>query len=338
MRAIILAIGVSIAAISATELLFRATGGVPSIPLGKTPVEFQWKIKRAEPGQTIFVVGDSRIEWGFAEHVFNRELQSHGGKRMCAVNAGFPAASAASIVKYILQNHPGQPGVMAINFSPCSFFQFAGSPGNGVKTPKVQDLIDDRISCFMKERLWTYGRRPTVLLKHLGQTLNHSVQREVIWYGRTVFPEGFVRVKGRYNDGSVFDQRSWTLNAYRKMFDSLNKERDSYTKRKVELAQIIQEAREAGWKILLLRLPVGQEMLKLEGDLPKELSFAQVVAELGLPCLDYQADPRMEHFTTVDESHLTSESAREIAMLLSQDIWEFLTVHNKSSKPESRGR
>lgn len=322
MRQIILAALFASALIITVEIAFRATGGVPAIPQGKTSIEFQWKVRDAawqSERKTIYVIGDSRVEWGFAERVFNESLTNLGRSDLLGINAGSPAASAAKLSRAVLSAHHGQPGVLVLNFSPCSFFQFEQSPGPPAENLKLQDMLDDQIDIYLKERIWTWGRRPSALAEHAGRVLAGKPTRDVVWYDRLYTTDGVLSLKGRYNDDAHFDLREWTLEQYQRMFSGLQGSA-RIDRRKAELLTVVADARQAGWKVVLVRLPIGQTMLHLESQLPDGLHLQDIAADLNVPTLDYQGDPRLGQVHTVDESHVDQPTARRLAALLAADI------------------
>ena len=74
------------------------------------------------------------------------------------------------------------------------------------------------------------------------------------------------------------------------------------------------------WQIVMIRLPVGTQMREVEDKLPEALKPARLAAELHLPFIDYNQDARTRDFKTLDESHLTPDSARKIAPILAADL------------------
>jgi hypothetical protein len=344
MKSVLLAAACAVAIIAVVELGFRATGGTPSISLGKTPVEFQWKLKHADAQRLIYVVGDSRVEWGFGDHLFNEELSRRGVGDTVALNAGYPASSAAAVVEYIVSTHKGLPGVLVINYSACSFYRWVVSPGQPMANLKLQDLLDDRIRCRLKEAFYTYDRERHVYTDHLKASLNGGAERDVVWYRRDQYPEGFMQLRGRWNDGSPFDIRDWSLSSYRKQLGLLRKEEEKYTRRRKEIIETVVRARQAGWDVLLMRIPIGSRQFQMEQALPEHLLLEAVAADMAVPVLDYQDDPRLQPIETYDESHLAPRSARVMARVLAQDFADYFAgrqpaaMTHPSSAEMARGK
>src|SRR4030042_825652 len=105
MRTTASALIVSILIIGSIEYAFRYSGGMPSIIPGKTPFEFQWKIQRANAEQVVYVVGDSRVDYGFGDRLFTRRFKELYGDNSEAVNAGLSAGSVRKITEFIIENH-----------------------------------------------------------------------------------------------------------------------------------------------------------------------------------------------------------------------------------------
>ena len=64
MRVILYAILINALFLVALECGYRYTGGVPAVKPGKTNLEFQWKVRNTHTESVIYVIGDSRVDWG----------------------------------------------------------------------------------------------------------------------------------------------------------------------------------------------------------------------------------------------------------------------------------
>jgi hypothetical protein len=71
-----------------TEGLYRASGVLTSAPPGQSSIEFLHTIYDSNFPKTVFVVGDSRVGWGFSPGAFQTELQAEGINDIKPVNAG----------------------------------------------------------------------------------------------------------------------------------------------------------------------------------------------------------------------------------------------------------
>ncbi len=319
MRAIISAFIFSILVIGGIEFGFRYTGGMPSIIPGKTLFEFQWKIQRANADRVIYVVGDSRVDHGFGDRLFSRRFNELRLENTVAVNSGLAAGSVRKLTEFIIENHRAEKaGVLVLNFSPTSFYHFNTSPGKPMSRIKYQDFLDHRITNYLLEKLFTYGRGGINLYRHFEHYMQHGYTRRFGWLSRTLFPEGFVNAKRGYNDGTSLPP---DIGYYVDVFNKINLNLDYYLVQKEKTIQVIQEAMMLGWEVILIRLPIGNEMRKIEDLLPNELDPGQIADQLNVSFIDYDSDPRTKDLPT-DESHLLPEAARTMTLILAQDLSE----------------
>lgn len=335
MKAVLLGAAMSVAVIATVEVGFRMTGGTPSISLGKTPVEFQWRMQHVAGRRMIYVAGDSRVEWGFADKICNAALRRLGISDVETMNAGYPGGSVAEVVRFILAVHEGPPGILVINYSPCGFYRWGVTPGAKNSALKLQDVLDDRIRCWLKGVLYTYDRQRYVFREHVAACLNGGPPRDVVWYRRDVYPGGFMQLRGRWSDGSAFDPKAWSLGMYDEQLGFMRKEMPKCRRRRAELLDVVAGARRTGWQVLLVRLPVGASQYRKECDLPAFLRFEAMAAAMGVPAIDYQQDPRLQPVSTYDESHLAPRSVRQMAGVLADDLAAFLS---RGDLPAPQGR
>lgn len=317
MRSIVCAVLVSVIIIGAVEYEYRVTGGLPSVVPGKTPLELQWKVKQALSEKAIYFIGDSRVDWGIADKFITKQFRKKYGVDVHAVNVGLSAGSASQITQFILDNHPPEtPGILVINYSPTGFYHFNTSPGQMIPNLKRQDFFDHRIANYLVEWLFTYGRTPVYLFKHFEHYSKEGYTRRFGWLSRTLFPGGFVNAVGGYNDGSP---RIRDLGYYQIVFDAMRKNPEQYNLKKQELKHVIRQAEAMGWEVIFIRLPIGDNMLKLEYTLPEFLHPEKIATELSVPFIDYEANPETADLPS-DESHLKPDSVRKMAPILVRDI------------------
>jgi len=317
MRAIVSALIFNILVIGGIEYGFRYTGGMPSIIPGKTPFELQWKIQRANAERVVYVVGDSRVDYGFGDRLFTRKFNELNGDDTVAVNSGLSAGSVRKITEFIIENHRAEKaGVLIINFSPASFYHFNTSPGKPLSKIKSQDFFDHRIANYLLEKLFTYGRGGASLYRHFQHYMHHGYTLSFGWFSRTLFPEGFVNAKRGYNVGTILPP---DIGYYAGLFNKIVANPDYYFVQKEKTIQIIKEAKMLGWDVIFIRLPIGEEMRKIEDLLPSELAPEQIAARLNVSFIDYDSDPRTKDLPT-DESHLVPDSARTMSLILAQDL------------------
>ena len=320
MRSVLYATLVSVFIITAMECGYRYTGGIPTVMPGKTHLEFQWKIKQARADKVIYFIGDSRVDWGFADRLFTEQFKQLQNVDIQAVNAGLSAGSVSEITKYILNNHPNtSPGVLVINYTPAGFCHFTTSPGKTMSNLKRQDYLDHRIANYLVEWLFTYGRSPKFLFRHFEDYKQNGYTKRLGWFTRTIYRDGFVTAEARYNDGS---ERVTDVGYYQQLFQNIRRDVVYYNTRKHKTISAIFEAQGSGWTVILVRFPIGEEMLNLEKQLPKYFQPERVASEMSSPFIDYTTDHRISHLST-DESHLHPDSAREFAPILAQDMAQF---------------
>lgn len=321
MRSIVYAVLVSVIIIGVIEYGYRVTGGLPTVIPGKTELELQWKIKQARSDKAIYFIGDSRVDWGVADKLITQQFREKYGIDVHAVNAGLSAGSVSKISEFILDNHPHQmPGMMVINYSPTGFCYFEESPGQAIPNLKRQDFFDHRIANRLVEWLFTYGRTPVYLYKHFKYYAKEGYTKRFGWLSRTLFPEGFINAVGGFNDGSP---RIPDMSYYHIVFDIIGKNPQYYNMKKNEVKQVVQHAQILGWQVVLIRLPIGDKMLKLEYTLPEFLYPEKIATEMFVPFIDYEANPGTANLPS-DESHLKPDSARKIASILAEDIARFI--------------
>jgi hypothetical protein len=329
MRAIFYAILINAFFLAALECGYRYTGGVPSVMPGKTNLEFQWKVKRARTERVIYVIGDSRVDWGFADRLFTREFSKLSGRKIQAINAGMASGSVEKIITYILAYHTQEkPGVMVINFTPASFCLFKNSPGEQVSNLTMQDFLDHRITHNLVEILYTYGRDIKSLFKHFYHYMHHGYTKRIAWFSRTVFYDGFINAEQGWNSGSkmVVD-----ISPYQKMFQQLRNNLPHYKKRMDKTYNAIRKAKRLGWKVILIRIPIGDRLMELEADLPESLRPKRVASQLSLPFIDYSSDPRTSDIPR-EESHLKPAGARKLSMILAHDMSRLLMSNETGGK------
>ena len=83
---------------------------------------------------------------------------------------------------------------------------------------------------------------------------------------------------------------------------------------------VIRDAENSGWRVVLVRFPLGSHLRQLEDSLPTELDASTLARELRIPYLDYSGDSRTAGLATLDGSHMTPVSAREFAPVLASDV------------------
>jgi len=322
-RSILIGTLVSLAAIGAVERLFRATGGMPSVVPGMTRVEYQWKMKRThDRNRLVYVVGDSRVGWGFAERVFNDAwAERHHAHDAPGINAGVPASAIASNIDYLVDLRADTtPETLVVNYSPVGFYYFLNFPDTPVAGLKIQDALDDRLDTFLAERLWTRGR-PVDVVDHFREYIrNGSVPAVVNWVHRVDFADGFVNATLGTNTGAPVDAAAYELAFFDRFVSGVRSNPTTAVRRRDVLAAAVRRAITRGWRVVLVRFPVGARMRQLEAQLPADLLPDAFAHDLDLQFTDYNRDRRTAELQTQDESHLTPDAARALAPILADDL------------------
>lgn len=297
--------------IGAVELLYRRLGGGPTSVPGMTAPEFEWKVRRAVPG-SVFVVGDSRVGWGFAEKQFKAALRSRGSS-LTALNAGIPANAEEAIIRFIVGTQRVHPGTLIVNFSAAGFYHFSDSLTIG-STVKLQDYIDDRIRSWISQYLITSFRNPRDLYSRLAHP------DRITWLSRQCFDDGFVNGRLGRDDGMPVDAEEYQFEYYTEIVHRIQGHRSGALQRKAGLENALREAQAAGWNVAIVRFPLGDHLRQLEDTLPVDLAPFTIASDVGVPYVDYTRDQRTSAFATLDGSHLAPESARKFATILAEDM------------------
>jgi hypothetical protein len=334
MRALLAGVIFSVSIIVTIELCYRVAGGSPGVVPGWTKTEFQWKIKEAQNHpRTIYVLGDSRVGWGFAEKVFEKEVKRLGYRNVKAVNASLPGGNLPKMISHILKQR-NKPCVMVVNFTFYAFYIGGNDPGSPIPNLKLQDYVDERINNTINECFFTYGRGYRVLMKHFKDAYGDSpVQKnpagysnpkwsELKWFSRTVFDEGFVSGELRYPDGSRADLGLFQLDNYSIRMRKILADPSAYNPRRQQIVSLLSRAQKDGWLIVLVRIPVGSRMQRVEEALPRNFAPRAIAKELSVSFCDYQFDARTISMVmdTLEESHIRPDQTGSLAVILAQDI------------------
>jgi hypothetical protein len=317
-----LALGMLLAGgiIVAVEAGFREAGGLSKVEPGMTAIEFVDKLRDVETGKKVLVVGDSRVGWGFSETDCETGMQAAGLKGFTALNAGRAACSSSDTLRWLLDHfHPMVPGVLAINYSPGGFYQFAPRPLS-TSQPSRQVVQDDQIDQYLRQRLATHGKDCKIVFPALWDTAHgRPLPADMSFVSRQQFRGGFYNARIATNDGQPFDPAGYQLDYYTTTIDTIAKDPATAQKRQ-QWIDLLREASAQGWKVVLVRLPIGHRMAYVEAKLPESLQPKSLASEAGVPFIDYQEDGRLGEVTTLDESHLAPESARRVSHLIGMDV------------------
>ncbi len=321
MRSILYGFLLAFLILGSVEYAYRQAGGVPTVVPGKTALEFKYRVQEAKADMVVYVVGDSRVDWGFGDKLFSEQISRLQHRDIKSVNCGLPSGSTLSILNYIIHNPPnGQPGVIVLNFSPASFYHFKTRIGEYASLIKRQDFADHQINNYLSEKIFTFGQKVQPLYQYFQKYRKIGFQKRFGWFSRIRYPEGFVNSFGRNNDGSVCVPDPAY---YRKLFQKIKTRPEYALHRRKKIIQKIHRATNAGWKVIMVRMPVGEEMRQLETTLPEDFKPEKFAGQVGLYYKDYTRDPRTMNLLT-DGSHLVPDSARMMTKTLSSDFSRWL--------------
>jgi hypothetical protein len=324
--ALMLAAGI----IVAVEAGFRTAGGLSKVEPGMTAIEFVNKLKDVESGNKVLVVGDSRVGWGFSETDCETGMRAAGLEAYAALNAGRAACSSSDTLRWLLDKpHRAHAGVLAINYSPGGFYQFAPRPLS-TNLPSRQVVQDDRIDQYLRQRLATHGKDCKIVFPSLWNAAHgRPLPLDTCFVEREQFCGGFYNAKIATNDGQPFDQAGHQLDYYTLIIDMIAKDPATATKRQ-EWINLLREATGQGWKVVVVRIPVGHRMAYVEAKLPSSLQPQALASDAGVPFIDYQEDSRLGEVSTLDESHLAPESTRRVSHLLGGDVARLVALTSRA--------
>lgn len=300
------------------EYLYRTSGGMPNIIPGMTSTEYNWKMHHQSFEHSAVVVGDSRVGWGFSERKFSSTL----GYEWRGVNAGLPGTSAEAIIRYILKvSKPNHPGILIINYSPSTFYYCSDVLVPGDSDISLQELLDEKLRISISQWLYTSHIKPNSIMNQITKGIKEPT---ITWVKRKVFYNGYINAILASNDGKPFAQDEYQLYYDRQIMEKIKsiEKQDAIEKRRAGIIEAIQEAKNQGWKVIMVRFPVGNRMFHVEEDIPLKLRPEVIANTLKISFIDYNEDPRtrMLRNATLDESHLTPKSADKLAVILAQDL------------------
>lgn len=312
---------VAILMVFAAEALHRLVGTpVEQIP-GWTNAEYVERASKVKIDRDVVFLGDSRVGWGIAEKSITDELRKHGALDVTAFNLGLPGTSIEKEIDFLRLQWAGRSangGIMMIHYSPTSWYSFKGTiaplsdGGQGAK-----DTAIDRAFRSVVTTNPSLIKQDVQIIIHQGIKSHNS---KCYWGARTVFAEGFVNGTLVCNDGLPFDKAQKQLDYYRSILTSREFKGPATAQRKATLFKKIRQLQADGWRIVMVRLPIGPRMRQIDESIATDLQGSAVAAELGVPFVDYLSSLAAADILTQDESHLTPDSARRIAPILAADM------------------
>jgi hypothetical protein len=170
----------------------------------------------------------------------------------------------------------------------------------------------------MAENIFSYGRRD--IIEHFAGYFLKGFSRKIDWHSRKVLEPGFVNATLCSNDKSVVDAAEYQLDYYRSIIDKIAKDPGRAKQRMEDLVGLLRHCRETGWQVIVVRFPIGKRMLAVEEGLPEELGFEAFSRRIFVNAYDYRMDTRVAALPTIDESHLSPESAVAFSSVLADDF------------------
>jgi hypothetical protein len=300
---------------------------MPMVVPGMTRPEYEWKLAHMGSTPIVAVVGDSRIGWGFSEQAFDQHARNSPPPLARAFNLGAPAHSIEALVRHLLVARPDCRGcVMVINFSPAGLYTFDDGffpPGTPLEHVTLQDRIDDWIRSTLGEQVFTLSQNWRVVASTLREALRATQESRkpwVTWVERTAFDGGFYNAQLASSDGKPVDHTEYQLDYYRTILLRMRSAPGLVTRKQTLLAAVA-EAQARGWRAVLVRFPIGRRMRQLEDGSLEEAFRAEAVARDGkLQLIDYDDLLETRDLPTLDESHLTPNSARAMGARLAADL------------------
>ena len=295
--------------ISGVEFIFRHQGGQRNIPPGWNALELTQRLSTPPSGTFVGVVGDSRVGWGVSEAELRKGLVKGGLSNPDVRNLGLPAIHMNELLKVVLKEQKESKGTLILNFSPASFYYFTAKPSALLQTK--QERYDAALHLALADRVLTSDVPFTTTIK----TLLGKPQQKHRWLRRQVFEDGFVNGEMSYEPGET--PSAFQLKEYRRVFESAKA--GEQERRAQELVDTLRRAKLDGWNLILVRLPIGVHMLEIEESLrANHLSPHSLSQELDIPYYDLRG--KVQNIETLDQSHLTPESARRASFILGELI------------------
>ncbi|MBU0679630.1 MAG: hypothetical protein KJ626_16125 [Verrucomicrobia bacterium] len=311
--------------IGGVELAYRSTGGYPSIQPGWTATELAWMVDRPTSTNTIYVVGDSRIGWGFSPEDFDDELKriDPEHRHWRSVNAGFAASGLTPLVRFVVDRKSEVPGILVVGYSPAAVYHFKTAPESR-SAPTRQEFIDEKLGMFVAKYLYTFSWGWRHLCRHFTESAGGPEKQIAKWYNRIEYRGGFTSASLQWTDGRPVNVSLYQLTYYERILDEIIENLPAAESARDRLVEVLKDAQEKGWQVILLRYPVHEKMRAIESRLSKSLTMERIASEVGCSALDYVSTPRIE-LTSADTSHLSSWSARVVSRQIADDILPYLS-------------
>ena len=308
------------------EILHRRVGRTVDAVPGWTTEEYVEHASRVNLDRDVVILGDSRVGWGIAEKSITEAMHKLlGAADVTVFNLGLPGTSVAAEIDFLRRHQwtgrSANGGIMMIHYSPAGWYSFTGN---------IDQPTGTKESTIDRAARSVITTNSSLLREDLGLSSQHE---RCYWSSRTVFPEGFVNGTRVCGGGRPFDKSLAQLDTYRSIFSS-RQFTSSAELRKRALIGKIRQLQADGWRVVMLRLPLGPRMRQVDESIAADLQGAVIAAELGVPFIDYVSDPRAAEVRTQDESHLTPDSALRLAPILAADLVRIKDTPQPAARPQ----
>ena len=221
---------------------------------GWTPAELRDRLALVNWQKDVVVIGDSRVGWGIADKIVTQHLRT-GGIDTTVHNLGIAAGGYRKIMKRLEHVGPSK-ALLVVSCTPAFLYAFDAGPDDNKDHVRSENFLEGRFNEFAKSYL---SVSPSILLNDIKKLVHPT--RTVFWAHRTVYPEGFVNAVLSSSDGTPVNSAQYQLNYYSEIFHNIEEHLEKARFAREDFLGTVGKLRSNGWQILLVRLPVGREML-----------------------------------------------------------------------------
>ncbi|MBY0358794.1 MAG: hypothetical protein K2W82_12390 [Candidatus Obscuribacterales bacterium] len=310
----VLSVAITAALLYLLNWFYLDLGGLPQSMPGLTEPEIKLKLRLSDFKHAVIFVGDSRVGWGLAEKIAS-EILSQQKPALHAINAGLAATNIVASVDHLLSYHCSQPGILAINYSPACFYTFDSPILEEKNRFNFGQLLEKEIRYLIQERICFFLNGKTFL--RLIQHPNRATA-DVGWTDRKIYSDGFVQARLVGPGNLPLDPSVFQLHFYKDIIDKIIQNQPAAVVRREAVITKLKEAKNKGWKIVIIRLPVGPKMRQLENKLPPALQPEAICQELTIPFID--AQNLYPENVTIDQSHIRSSLVPKVTAKLTKEL------------------
>jgi hypothetical protein len=284
---------------------------------GWTAAELEERLSGFDLQKDVAVIGDSRVGWGIAEKLVTHELRSRGVDTTVH-NLGIAAGGFRKIMERLQHLGPSS-AVLVVSYTPAFLYAFDAGP---LKEDRGRTRSEKWIERRINEVAQTYlPVSPSLFMDDIRKALVRPAG-VIFWSSRTVYPEGFVGAVLSSSDGAPVNSAQYQFNYYSTVLHNIALHSNEANRAKQNFIATVGELRANGWRVMIIRLPIGDELLALEKAIPPQLQFEAIADALGVPFVDFTKGATT--LESADGSHLTPQSARRFAPMLASEIRRLL--------------